>query len=85
MNSNEFPKKGFAEPFLMGTGPSKEVGSLPAKFGPNTINTVTGSINTGEMGITLAHEHILSAFGAPPQEPGEYDTKKFAGRSGAPS
>lgn len=42
---------------------------IPAK----KIMTINGSINSGEMGWTLTHEHIMSNFGATPEMAGNYD------------
>lgn len=37
------------------------------------INTVSGPINENEIGLPLAHEHVMSNFGAAPDKTMEYD------------
>tara|TARA_R110002049_G_scaffold202922_1_gene373422 strand:+ start:1990 stop:3027 length:1038 start_codon:yes stop_codon:yes gene_type:complete len=40
----------------------------------NQINTVQGSINSSELGVSLTHEHIMSNFGKDITESLNYDT-----------
>ncbi|MBI4892106.1 MAG: phosphotriesterase [Acidobacteria bacterium] len=35
--------------------------------------TVRGPLAASALGLTLAHEHLFSNFGEPPEEPGKYD------------
>jgi predicted metal-dependent phosphotriesterase family hydrolase len=37
------------------------------------IHTVNGKIDIGELGFSLTHEHVMSAFGAEPKLVSEYD------------
>ena len=37
------------------------------------ILTVTGTIDSDQLGFCLPHEHVISRFGPPPAEPGEYN------------
>ncbi|MDR8390118.1 hypothetical protein NC796_03130 [Aliifodinibius sp. S!AR15-10] len=39
----------------------------------DAVNTVTGTIPSTKLGFTLVHEHILSRFGPPAEEPGQYN------------
>ena len=77
MNRKEFLKKVSAASFLMSTPIPQEPTSLRAMSESKTVNTVTGPIKAEKMGITLAHEHVMSTFGASPQEPGQYDKKEL--------
>lgn len=45
----------------------------PPRTPSEIIITTTGSISAEEMGSTLIHEHILSRFGPPAEEPGQFD------------
>lgn len=37
------------------------------------IMTVTGPLESSELGFALTHEHVMSMFGEDPREPGKYD------------
>ena len=43
----------------------------------NQINTVQGSINLSELGISLTHEHIMSNYGKEISEASNYDSIKL--------
>ena len=77
MNRKEFLKKASAASFLMSTSLPRGFASFRALSDSATVNTVTGPIKAEQMQTTLAHEHIMSTFGAPPQEPGQYDNKEL--------
>ncbi|WP_395276507.1 phosphotriesterase [Halalkalibaculum sp. DA384] len=49
------------------------MGSASGAHPTESVMTVTGAVPAREMGMTLVHEHILSRFGPPPEEPGRYD------------
>ncbi|WP_168797480.1 phosphotriesterase family protein [Neolewinella litorea] len=40
-----------------------------------TIMTVGGPIAPQDLGFCLPHEHVLSRFGAPPEEPADFDSE----------
>ena len=43
----------------------------------NQINTVQGSINMSELGLSLTHEHIMSNYGKEINEASNYDSTKL--------
>jgi phosphotriesterase-related protein len=54
------------------TGPNSTEGAAVGK-----IMTVTGALDPEEMGVTLAHEHAMSTFGAPSARYPDYDLDRL--------
>lgn len=48
---------------------------LSAAQSTDQIMTVTGPVESSELGFALTHEHVMSMFGQDPHEPGKYDGK----------
>lgn len=76
MDRKQFLQSASASAFLFSVGlnPTNGKGSIPQP--DNSVVTTAGPIDPGNMGTTLVHEHILSRFGPPPQEPGQYDRQQ---------
>jgi len=47
---------------------------------PAIVHTVNGPLPADSLGFTLSHEHLMSNFGLPMEETGEYDEKALYNR-----
>lgn len=76
MDRKQFIKSTTASAFLFSAGLNPATRKYSERLFADEIITTTGKIPRGEMGFTLVHEHILSKFGPPAQEPGEYNKEQ---------
>ncbi|MDZ7694574.1 MAG: hypothetical protein U5K69_26210 [Balneolaceae bacterium] len=76
MDRKQFLQSAAASAFLFSTGLSQEFANELNPQPANSIITTTGAISPDKMGTTLVHEHILSRFGPPAQEPGQYNEQQ---------
>jgi len=76
MHRKDFLKQASASALLITTGFKPSINYPPIQTSEGNILTVTGPVPADEMGFTLVHEHLLSIFGTPPEEPAEYDREQ---------
>lgn len=76
MNRKKFLKQLSASSLAVSTGFAPVYKAFGKFVSPDLVNTVTGSIPAGDMGLTLIHEHLLSIFGTDAQEPAKYDEQQ---------
>lgn len=76
MDRKKFIKQISVSSLVVSTGFIPVYKALGRFASSNSVNTVTGSIPAGDLGLTLIHEHLLSIFGMDPQEPAEYDEQQ---------
>lgn len=76
MDRKEFLKQASATAFILSAGVKPGFSYAPTRTPADSVITTTGPIPPSEMGFTLVHEHILSIFGTPAQEPAQYDRQQ---------
>lgn len=76
MYRKEFLKQLSATAFFVSAGLKPPSDRTSIQYPVESVITTTGPIPANKMGFTLVHEHILSIFGTPAQEPAEYDRQQ---------